>query len=59
MLPIIINKISPVTSFGMIGFIGISYLNFRAIQMVIEIYDGAIKEVKISKMLYFMLFFQL
>ncbi|HEK5075043.1 TPA: D-alanyl-lipoteichoic acid biosynthesis protein DltB [Clostridioides difficile] len=57
MLPIIINKISPVTSFGIIGFIGISYLNFRTIQMVIEIYDGAIKEVKISKMLYFMLFF--
>ena len=44
-------------SFGIIGFTGISYLNFRTIQMVIEIYDGAIKEVKISKMLYFMLFF--
>ncbi|MGG7060501.1 D-alanyl-lipoteichoic acid biosynthesis protein DltB, partial [Clostridium tertium] len=40
MSPIIINKISPLTSFGAIGFIGISYLNFRAIQMVIEIYDG-------------------
>lgn len=57
MSPIIINKISPLTSFGAIGFIGISYLNFRAIQMVIEIYDGAIKEVKISTMLYFILFF--
>ncbi|MCR8746253.1 D-alanyl-lipoteichoic acid biosynthesis protein DltB [Romboutsia lituseburensis] len=57
MSPIIINKISPLTSFGTIGFIGISYLNFRAIQMVIEIYDGAIKEVKISTMLYFILFF--
>lgn len=57
MSPIIINKISPLTSFGAIGFIGISYLNFRTIQMVIEIYDGAIKEVKISKMLYFVLFF--
>lgn len=57
MSPIIINKISPYTSFGVIGFIGISYLNFRTIQMVIEIYDGAIKEVKISTMLYFVLFF--
>lgn len=57
MSPIIINKISPLTSFGAIGFIGISYLNFRTIQMVIEIYDGAIKEVKISTMLYFILFF--
>jgi membrane protein involved in D-alanine export len=57
MAPIIINKISPYTSFGAIGFIGISYLNFRTIQMVIEIYDGAIKEVKISTMLYFVLLF--
>lgn len=57
MSPIIINKISPLTSFGAIWFIGISYLNFRTIQMVIEIYDGAIKEVKISTMLYFVLFF--
>ncbi|MRZ29262.1 D-alanyl-lipoteichoic acid biosynthesis protein DltB [Paeniclostridium sordellii] len=57
MSPIIINKLSPYTSFGVIGFIGISYLNFRTIQMVIEIYDGAIKEVKISTMLYFVLFF--
>ena len=57
MSPIIINKISPLTTFGAIGFIGISYLNFRTIQMVIEIYDGAIKEVKISTMLYFVLFF--
>ncbi|MFR3560111.1 MAG: D-alanyl-lipoteichoic acid biosynthesis protein DltB, partial [Paraclostridium sordellii] len=57
MSPIIINKLSPYTSVGVIGFIGISYLNFRTIQMVIEIYDGAIKEVKISTMLYFVLFF--
>ncbi|RDY24267.1 D-alanyl-lipoteichoic acid biosynthesis protein DltB [Romboutsia maritimum] len=57
MSPIIINKLSPYTSFGTIGFIGISYLNFRTIQMVIEIYDGAIKEVKFLNMLYFILFF--
>ncbi|KKY02152.1 alanyl transferase [Paraclostridium benzoelyticum] len=57
MSPIIINKISTLTSFGAIGFIGISYLNFRTIQMVIEIYDGAIKEVRISTMVYFVLFF--
>ncbi|WP_343342337.1 D-alanyl-lipoteichoic acid biosynthesis protein DltB [Terrisporobacter petrolearius] len=57
MLPIIVNKISPLTSLGVIGFIGISYLNFRTIQMVIEIYDGAIKEVNICTMLYFVLFF--
>ncbi|WP_042276426.1 D-alanyl-lipoteichoic acid biosynthesis protein DltB [[Clostridium] dakarense] len=57
MLPIIINKLSPYTSFGVIGFIGISYLNFRTIQMIIEIYDGAIKEVNLFKTLYFIIFF--
>lgn len=57
MSPIIINKLSPYASFGVVGFIGISYLNFRTIQMVIEIYDGAIKEVKLFDMLYFVLFF--
>ncbi|MDK2563756.1 D-alanyl-lipoteichoic acid biosynthesis protein DltB [Romboutsia sedimentorum] len=57
MSPIIANKLLPVEIFGPIGFIGLSYLNFKTIQMVIEIYDGAIKEVKISKMLYFVLFF--
>lgn len=56
-LPLIINKISPHTKWGAIGFIGISYLSFRAIQMIIEIYDGAIKEVNILTMCYFILFF--
>ncbi len=64
MLPIILNKISPYfnkmlpsANMTVIGFIGISYLNFRTIQMVIEIYDGAIKEIKLSTFLYFVLFF--
>ncbi|MBY0753893.1 D-alanyl-lipoteichoic acid biosynthesis protein DltB [Clostridium sardiniense] len=64
MLPVIINKLSPHfnvlfphAKIGIIGFIGISYLNFRAIQMVIEIYDGAITEVKPSTFFYFILFF--
>ena len=64
MLPVILNKISPEfgkiiphAKIGVIGFIGISYLNFRVIQMVIEIYDEAIKEVKLSTFLYFVLFF--
>lgn len=56
-LPIIITKVSPKTSFGAIGFIGLSYLNFKAIQMIIEIYDGAIKEIKFSTLIYFIIFF--
>ena len=57
MLPLIINKIAPITSFGAIGFIGISYLSFRTIQIVIELYDGAITELNFLDTLYFVLFF--
>ncbi|MBS5885605.1 MAG: D-alanyl-lipoteichoic acid biosynthesis protein DltB [Clostridium sp.] len=57
MLPVIITKTSVFVSFGPIGFIGLSYLNFKAIQMIIEIYDGAIKEVKFPTLVYFLLFF--
>lgn len=57
MLPLIINKISPITSFGVVGFIGISYLSFRTIQIVIELYDGAITELSFIDTLYFVLFF--
>ena len=46
MLPVIITKCAGLTRYAStIGFIGLSYLNFRAIQMVIEIYDGKIKDV--------------
>lgn len=57
MLPVIITKTSALTRFGPIGFIGLSYLNFKAIQMIIEIYDGAIKEIKFSTLVYFIIFF--
>lgn len=57
MLPVIIFKISAITTERSLGFIGLSYLNFKAIQMVIEIYDGTIKEVSILRTLYFFLFF--
>ncbi|SFD44144.1 D-alanyl-lipoteichoic acid biosynthesis protein DltB [Clostridium uliginosum] len=57
MLPLIIFKVSLLTSSIKLGFIGLSYLNFKAIQMIIEIHDGAIEEVNIFEILYFFLFF--
>lgn len=57
MLPLIISKLSGLTQTVNLGFIGLSYLNFKAIQMIIEIYDGAIEEVNILKTLYFFIFF--
>lgn len=57
MMPLIINKVSAKLPIGVLGFIGISYLSFRTIQIIIEIYDGAIKELKFLDMVYFILFF--
>lgn len=57
MLPLFITKLSTRISFGPIGFIGLSYLNFKTIQMIIEIYDGAITKINFFTYIYFLLFF--
>lgn len=47
-LPLVLSKLSEAglgTSFSMFQFLGISYLTFRSVQMIIEIYDGIIEEV--------------
>lgn len=48
-LPLVLCKISEMEggiSLGLFQFLGISYLTFRVAQMIIEIYDGIIKEVR-------------
>jgi membrane protein involved in D-alanine export len=57
MLPLIISKLTSLININTIGFIGLSYMNFKAIQMIIEIYDETIKEVSILKTIYFFIFF--
>ncbi len=58
-LPLIIVKVTPLVTGGIsfIGFLGISYLTFKSVQVVMEIHDGVIKEYKISYFLQFLLFF--
>ncbi len=56
-LPLAVSKLSGVFEAKAIGFVGISYLSFRAIQMIIEIYDGAITDVNVIDTFYFILFF--
>lgn len=57
-LPIIIVKIAGLTKYAsVIGFIGLSYVNFKAIQMIIEIYDGRIKKINFVTYIYFIMFF--
>lgn len=55
-IPVVTLKISPLTSIGAIGFVGLSYINFKVIQIIIETYDGSIKEINIGDLIYFMIF---
>ncbi|NFG61138.1 D-alanyl-lipoteichoic acid biosynthesis protein DltB [Clostridium sp. CMCC3677] len=58
MIPVIITKLAGVTKYSsLIGFIGLSYLNFKAIQIIIEIYDGRITEINFTTFIYFIIFF--
>ncbi|PGZ93243.1 MULTISPECIES: D-alanyl-lipoteichoic acid biosynthesis protein DltB [unclassified Bacillus (in: firmicutes)] len=57
-LPLIIVKVSPIfESTTLVGFLGISYLTFKATQVIIEIRDHSIKEISIVDFLKFLLFF--
>ncbi|WP_160687361.1 D-alanyl-lipoteichoic acid biosynthesis protein DltB [Clostridium sp. C2-6-12] len=58
MIPVISTKIAGVTHYASyIGFIGLSYLNFKIIQIIIEIYDGRIEKINFIALLYFIIFF--
>lgn len=57
LIPLAGNKVSALFQMSWFGFLGISYLTFRVIQMIIEIYDGIITEVSLIEMLSFLLFF--
>lgn len=60
LLPLILVKWGHVIASqpkGFFGFLGVSYLSFKSLQMLMEIYDELIKEVKILDFTYFMLFF--
>lgn len=56
-LPLVIFKVSALFENAILGFIGISYLTFKSLQVIIEIYDQLIKEIKIFDYMYFLLFF--
>ncbi|MDW4410514.1 D-alanyl-lipoteichoic acid biosynthesis protein DltB [Staphylococcus saprophyticus] len=69
-LPLVVVKVMQSSSFGatqlklhenkvieFIGFLGISYVTFKSVQLLMEIRDGSIKEVKVSKVFQFISFF--
>ncbi len=57
LLPLLVYKLSLFFSLSIFGFLGISYICFRVIQIIIEIYDGIITEINIKQLVRFLLFF--
>ncbi|WP_165211901.1 D-alanyl-lipoteichoic acid biosynthesis protein DltB [Streptococcus tangpeifui] len=58
-LPLVFVKVAPTISHGfgsLFGFLGISYLTFRAVGMIIEMRDGVLKEFTLWQFLRFLLF---
>lgn len=59
-LPLVIVKFTPLfpnyNGFN-IGFLGISYLTFKTVQVIMELRDRTIKEISWSQYLHFLLFF--
>lgn len=58
--PLVIVKITPVFEHGaasIIGFLGISYLTFKIVGIIMETRDGMIKSLDFLKVLHFILFF--
>ena len=55
--PLIVSKVSGLFLHNIFGFLGISYLTFKVVQVVIEIHDGVIKELHTFSFSSFLLFF--
>lgn len=57
LFPIVACKISGIIHNGLFEFLGISYMTFRIIQVIIETYDGIIQEIRLFDLSAFILFF--
>lgn len=57
--PLVVCKVSAVFGQSLWGFVGVSYVTFKAVQVVIEVHDGLIprEELGFEDWLYFLLFF--
>ena len=57
--PLVVYKVSAVFDQSLWGFVGVSYVTFKAVQVVIEVHDGLIprEELGLKDWLYFLLFF--
>lgn len=57
LVPMFLNKFRVEIGGNVFGLLGLSYLSFRAIQVIIDTYDGLIENTKVFDFLYFILFF--
>lgn len=57
LLPLVISKITGLVHLNIFSFLGISYVTFKIIQIIIETYDGLIEDMKFLDFSYFVLFF--
>ena len=56
-LPLVLAKLHEIWPLYSFGFIGISYLSFKVVQILLETQDGLIKEMSLVDYLSFLLFF--
>lgn len=57
LLPLACAKVSAAFDANLLGFVGISYLTFKSVQVLIETRDGLIDGFSLLDYLYFLLFF--
>lgn len=55
--PLVLLKVSQVFQLNIFACLGISYLTFRTVQIIIETYDGLIEDMSLFDYLGFLLFF--
>ena len=55
--PLVVYKASFAAGADLWGFAGISYVTFRAVQVLIEVRDGLIDDISLADYLYFLTFF--
>ncbi|HAM16759.1 MAG TPA: D-alanyl-lipoteichoic acid biosynthesis protein DltB [Eggerthellaceae bacterium] len=55
--PLVVYKVGAVFDANILGFLGISYMTFKAAQVLIEIRDGLITKLSVLDFFYFLLFF--
>lgn len=56
-VPLAAAKVMEVFDANLLGFIGMSYITFKSVQVLIEVRDGLIKDMRIVDYWYFLLFF--